>query len=758
MKSHFTKGEIMKYSRCRAVLGTLAIVSLSLSCLSTSSSSQRQKLAEAERPWKNTNLSADERADLVMKEMTLDEKIQILHGNGMPQNDPVTPENALSNRGAGYVSGIPRLGIPGIDMSDAAYGVRASGVNGRYSTALPADVALAASWDTGAAFEYGALIGRELRAQGYNMSLGGGGDITREPRNGRTFEYLGEDPVLAGTMVARLIAGTESQHIMGDIKHYALNDQESGRVSADVHIDERAARESDLLAFEIGVEQGHPAAAMCAYNRVNGVFSCENNYLLNEVLKKDWKFPGFVLSDWHATHSLEKASAAGLDHEEGGDVFYGKLYKAAVQSGSIPISELDEHVHRILRSMFAAGVIDYPQRRSVVDPFAGLEAARTIEEDGIVLLKNDRAALPLHVAKIHSIAVIGAHSDVGMISGGGSAQVDPPGGNAIAHPGQDTTRPPEEIWFPTSPLKAIAARAPNAVVKYDSGADPAAAAAAAKDADVAIVFAYQWESEGMDLPDLSLPLHQDDLIAQVAAANPHTIVVLETGSPVTMPWVKAPAAILEVWYAGSDGANAVGNVLFGTVNPSGKLPNTFPESEADLPHPTLVKPPPESAHFSGPASLQQRAAGLPPFTVDYNEGVKVGYKWYDAEKTPVLFPFGYGLSYTSYSYSGLTVTSGKTIKATFTLANTGARAGAEIAEVYASLPATAQEPPKRLVGWSKVKLNAGEQRTVTVEIDPKYLSIFDVQKDGWALVPGDYTILVGGSSQNLPLKTVANLK
>ena len=244
----------------------------------------------------------------------------------------------------------------------------------------------------------------------------------------------------------------------------------------------------------------------------------------------------------------------------------------------------------------------------------------------------------------------------------------------------------------------------------------------------------------------------------MAAANPHTIVVLETGSPVTMPWVNAPAAILEAWYAGSDGANAVGNVLFGTVNPSGKLPNTFPESEADLPHPTLVKPPPRPQHFSGHVSPLQEAKGLPPFQVDYTEGAEVGYKWYDAEKKSVLFPFGYGLSYTSYGYSGLSVAPGKTIEATFTVANTGARAGAEIAEVYASLPASAQEPPKRLVGWSKVQLNSGEKQTVTVEIDPKYLSIFDVHKDEWTLVPGDYTILVGGSSQDLPLKAVVNLR
>lgn len=746
----------MKHSHLHAVLGVSILVFLSLSCASTKGFSQPQKPAQLERPWMNTSLSPDARADLVLKEMTLDEKIQLIHGNGMPMFD-VTPVTVLSNRGGGYVSGIPRLGIPAIDMCDAAYGVRGSADNGRYSTALPADVALAASWDPAEAFDYGALIGRELRAQGYNMSLGGGVNLTRDPRDGRTFEYLGEDPVLAGSMVARLIAGTESQHVMGDIKHYAFNDQESGRSSADAQIGERAGRESDLLAFEIGVEQGHPAAVMCAYNRVNGVYSCENNYLLTSVLKKEWQFPGFVVSDWGGTHSLEKASAAGLDQEQGGSVFYGDRYKAAVQAGTIPMTELDEHVHRILRSMFAAGVIDYPQRRSVVDPFAGLATARRVEEDAIVLLKNQQAVLPLDAAKIHRIAIIGAHSDVGMISGGGSAQVDPPGEMAFVPPVPGATPPNVEVWFPTSPLKAIAARAPNAVVKYDSGSDPAAAAGLAKDADVAIVFAYQWESEGRDLASLSLPLNQDDLIAQVAAANPHTIVVLETGSPVTMPWVKAPAAILEAWYAGSDGANALGNVLFGTVNPSGKLPNTFPESEAELPRPTLVKPPPRSMHFSGKVSPLQRAAGLPPFTVDYHEGVEVGYKWYDAEKKPVLFPFGYGLSYTSYRYADLNVSAGKTMTATFTLTNTGARAGAEIAEVYASLPVSAHEPPKRLVGWSKVKLAPGEQRTVTVEIDPKYLSIFDVQKNSWTLLPGDYTILVGGSSQDLPLKTTVQL-
>jgi beta-glucosidase len=722
-------------------------------------SQRRHQPTKSTGPWADASLSPDERADLVIKEMTLDEKIAMLHGVGMPTEDPLTQENMPSNRGVGYEVGVPRLGIPGIDMSDAAYGVRSSGANGRYATALPANVAAAASWDTDAAYEYGKLIGTELRAQGYNMSLGGGVDITREPRNGRTFEYLGEDPILAGTLVARLIEGTQSQHVIGDIKHYAFNDQESGRNSVNITISKRAARESDLLAFEIGVERGHPAAVMCSYNRVNGDFACENKWLLTDVLKKDWQFPGFVVSDWGGTHSAEKASAAGLDNEQPGRVFYEAKYKAAVEAGTIPQAELDDHVHRILRSMFAAGVIDFPRERGVVDPLAGLEVARKIEEGGIVLLKNKAATLPLAPVRLHTIAVIGAHSDVGMISGAGSAQVDPPGGNAIAPPGKGATHWQEEIWFPTSPLKAIQARAPNATVKYDSGDDPATAAALAKTADVAIVFAYQWESEGMDLPTLTLAHNQDALIAAVAAANPHTVVVIESGSPVTMPWVDAPAAILEAWYAGSDGANALGNVLFGSVNPSGKLPNTFPKSEADLPHPALMQPPPASRRYDGAAATpEQEAKGLPPFQVVYDEGIKVGYKWYDAEKKPVLFPFGYGLSYTTYHYSGLTVTPGDKVKVTFTLSNTGPRAGAEIAEVYAALPASAEEPPKRLVGWSKVQLKAGEKKNVEVEIDPKYLSIFDEGKDAWTLLPGDYTIMVGGSSDKLPLKATVSLK
>jgi beta-glucosidase len=708
-------------------------------------------------PWSNSSLSPDERASMVVKEMTIDEKINMLHGTGMQGLSPMSPLAVSSNRGAGYVPGIPRLGIPAIQMSDAAYGVRSSGENGRYSTALPSDVAGAASWDLDAAYEYGALIGRELRAQGFNMSLGGGTNLTREPRNGRTFEYLGEDPVLAGKMVGSVMKGLQAQHVLGDIKHYALNDQESGRNAVNITIDKRAARESDLLAFEIGLQESDAAAVMCSYNRMDGDYACENKYLLTDVLKKDWKFKGFVLSDWGGTHSTEKASAAGLDHEQPGWIFYGDDFKKAVESGKIPAAELDDHVHRILRAMFATGVIDDPPQKSVVDVVGGFEVTQKLAEQSTVLLKNDHGQLPLDASKIRSIAVIGPHADVGMISGGGSAQVDPPGGNAIMPPGKGQTRWLEKIWFPTSPLKAIRAKAPDAKVQFASGADPAAAAALAKSADVAIVFAYQWESEGMDLESLSLPEHQDELIAKVAAANPHTIVVLESGTAVTMPWVDQVSGILEAWYAGSRGAEAVANVIFGDVNPSAKLPMTFPKSEADLPHPTIVKPPKVTVDADH-QGWKRIAAGLPAFPVTYDEGVKVGYKWYDAENKPALFPFGYGLSYTTYSYSNLKVAPGKNPRVTFTVTNTGNRAGAEVAQVYASLPAAAAEPPKRLVGWSKVKLNGGESKEVTVDVDPKYLSIFNVEHNGWQLLPGDYGFMVGGSSQSLPLKESVTLK
>ncbi len=728
-----------------------------LTCLAPAQFKPKQKPANG--PWMNTTLTADQRADLVIKEMTLDEKIGLIHGTGLLGLGPMSPQSVDGNGGAGYAVGVPRLGIPGIQMTDAAYGVRSSGQNGRYATALPNNLGAAASWDLEAAYDYGRVIGSELRAQGYNMSLGGGVNLTREPRNGRNFEYLGEDPILAGKLVGQLIRGTQSQHVLGDIKHYALNNQESGRNAVNVNIDERSMRETDLLAFEIGIRDGNPAGVMCSYNRVNGVYACENKYLLTDVLKKDWKFPGFAISDWGGTHSTAKASAAGLDHEEPGEYFYGDRMKQALQAGQVPMAELDEHVHRIVRSMFATGLVDDPVEKMVVDAAAGFEVAQRIAEQSMVLLKNQNNVLPMDAGKLKSIAVIGAHADVGMISGGGSAQVDPPGGNVIMPPGERRTVWGKAVWFPTSPLKRIRAKAPNAKVEFDPGTDSTSAAALAKESDVAIVFVSRWETEGDDAPNLSLPDNQDELISKVAAANPRTIVVLETGNPVSMPWVDHVSGILEAWFAGTRGAEALANILFGDVNPSGKLPLTFPRTEADLPHVTVVKPPKESLSPSQEGDGWTRILlGLPAFQTTYDEGLKVGYKWYDAEKKPVLFPFGFGLSYTSFDYAAMKVTPGENLRVTFKVKNSGKRAGAEIAQVYASLPAATGEPPKRLVGWSKVKLNPGETKEVSVDVEPLFLSVFNPEKHAWELAPGEYTFMAGGSSQHLPLKVASTMK
>ena len=706
--------------------------------------------------WSDAGLSPDVRADLVIKEMTLDEKISLLHGQGISFLSTGPTE---SNGGAGYTKAIPRLGIPSIQMADSAYGVTLGAARGRYSTALPNDLAAASSWDPQTAFEYGALIGRELRDEGYSMSLGGGVNLAREPRDGRTFEYQGEDPLLAGTLAGNFVKGVQSQNVIGDLKHYAMNDQESGRDAVNVNIDKRAMRETDLLAFQIALGIANAGAVMCSYNLVNGDYSCENQYLLTDVLKNDFKFKGFVLSDWGGTHSAVKASHAGLDQEQPGSYFFGDDLKKAVESGAVSQQELNDHVHRVLRSMFAVGLFDHPVTTQVPDVDRGYALAQSIAEKSIVLLKNQGNVLPLD--HVRTLALIGGHADVGVLSGGGSAQVDAQGGSPVPPPKPRSNDLMSLFihpqWMPSSPLRALKVNLPKAAVSFTSGDDLAAAAAAAKQADVAIVFAYQWEAESFDLPTLDLAAEQNRLIETVAAANPKTIVVLETGSPATMPWIDKVAAVVEAWYPGIRGAQALANILTGEVNPTGKLAITFPKSDADLPHLQLVLPPPESkpnyaAMTSASDFMKIAARGLPPFQISYDEGLKVGYKWYDAEDKPVLFPFGFGLSYTTYAYSGISVAPGDTTTVSFTVKNTGKRTGTEIAEVYASLPNAAGEPPKRLVGWARVDLEPGESKQVSVPISRDRLTVYDQPSDSWKLVPGSYVIRVGGSSQDLPLQ------
>lgn len=712
-------------------------------------------------PWMDKALSPDRRAELVVEQMTLDEKLQLVHGIGMLGVGELDAESrelltSRSNGGAGFVPGIPRLGLPDLNMADSTVGVAHAAARSRYSTALPNTLALAASWDLQLAREYGALIGRELRDQGYNSSLAGGVNLMRDPRNGRNFEYLGEDPILAGKMVGQIIRGIQSQRVMGNIKHLALNDQETGRHIANVKLDKRSMRETDLLAFEIGIKYGDPSAVMCSYNRINGEYACENRWLLTDLLKNAWGFKGFVMSDWFATYSATKAALAGLDQELPGPGYFGSELRQAVENGAVPMARLDDMVKRIVRSEFAAGIVDDPPVHRVVDVVRGFEVAQKVAEQTMVLLKNS-GSLPFNSAALKSIAVIGMHADAGVLSGSGSGQVDPMGGNAVSAPPPvtDSGSPPTEgkaiwgnvwVWHRSNPLKTIRARAPAAKVQFHDGSDKAAAAALAKSSDVAVVFAVQLAGEGFDT-SLTLPFDQDALIKAVAAANPRTVVVLENGNPVAMPWINDVNAVLEAWYPGIRGAEAIAGILFGDVNPSGKLPASFARNESDLPRAAIV-PVPDGRLPNPLAGIGGKLVPGPqiaPFDIDYAEKLDVGYKWFDARDKQALFVFGHGLSYTSFEYSGIKATADGV---TFTLRNIGKRAGAEIAQIYVSLPAAAGEPPRRLVGWEKVTLAPGEMKTLTVRIDRQFLTIFNEAMDAWELIPGDYRFSVGGSSAN----------
>ena len=723
----------------------------------------------APRPWMNKSLSPDQRADLAIQQMTLDEKMNFVHGTGWNGLRPnaVVPKGSLG--GAGYVEGVERLGIPGINMADSAVGVRLSAAGSHYATLLPSVLGAASSWDPKALFLFGDVIGRELRDTGYNMSIGGGVDLAREPRNGRNFEYAGEDPLLAGTMVGQLASGVQSNQVMGDIKHYAFNDQETGRTIVNVEIGQRAARESDLLAFQIAIGIAHPAGIMCSYNKDTITppdntpdWSCENDYLLNQVLKKDFDFKGFVLSDWGGTHSTVHAFTAGLDQEQPGSQYFGDPLKQAIQSGKVPQSRLDDAVHRVLRSMFADGVIDNPPHFQEINPFRGRDDAEHIADESIVLLKNANDILPLNASSVQSIAIIGSHADVGILSGGGSAQVDAPGGNAIGqkHPGGAVWM--EHVWFPSSPLREIRKRAPNAKIAFDDGTDSAAAAKLAGNSQIAIVFVQQWMSEGMDRPTSALPvvdednkkINQDDLVNAVVAANPRTIVVLETGGPVTMPWADKVQGIVEAWYPGIGGAQSLASILFGDVNPSGRLPITFAKSDDQLPHPQVP-----GLKTSGPGGLPERGFHKEtPFDADYKaEGARVGYKWFESERKTPLFPFGFGLSYTTYEFSDLHVDAAQHT-ATLTVRNTGSRPGTETAQVYAVLPtSTGENNYKRLVGFDRVALDPGQSKTITVSLNPLTLSIFNVEKNSFEMPQGDYQILAGSSSADTPLTTTMHV-
>jgi beta-glucosidase len=702
--------------------------------------------AETPKPWMNTSLAADQRADLLLKEMTQDEKLKLVFGHfgtDMPWKNYKKHPAAIPHS-AGYVEGVPRLGIPAQFETDAGLGVAAQGTGptAREGVSLPSGLATAATWNVDLAYKGGAMIGAAARSNGFNVMLAGGVNLLREPRNGRNFEYAGEDPLLAGTMVAAQINGIQSNHIISTLKHFALNSQETGRFTLNAKIDDASARMSDLLAMQIALEKSDPGSIMCAYNRYNGFYACESDYLLNQVLKTDWAYRGYVMSDWGATHSTVAAANNGLDQQSGWEFdvapYFSGALKEAVNNGFVAPSRLDNMLKRILRTMFDKGLFEHPVSVTKIDYVAHALVSQKDAEEGIVLLKNSQNLLPLN-ANLKNIAIIGSHADVGVLAGGGSSLVYPIGGSAVKGIGP-LIWPGPMVYHPSSPLKAIQRHAPQAQVSFDAGTDLKAAAKLAAQADVAIVFAAQWIGEANDAITLALPDDQDALISAIVAANPKTIVVLETSGPVTMPWINQVGSVLEAWYPGTSGGEAIANVLFGTVNPSGHLPASFPMSESQLPRPILD---------GNPATPDVR------FDVNYHEGATVGYKWFDAKGLKPLFPFGHGLSYTTFAYSGLSskIINGN-LQVSFTVTNTGKVKGKDVPQVYVAPSLKNWEAPKRLGGFDKVELLPGESKSVSLVVDPRLLGMYDSATKTWKISAATYKVSVAHSAGDIAPNSV----
>ncbi|WP_294334279.1 glycoside hydrolase family 3 protein [uncultured Sphingomonas sp.] len=701
----------------------------------------------AAEPWRNQKLSPEARAEALVGAMTRAEKLQLIHGLFPPRATPAPADMIPS---AGYVPGIPRLGIPTLRESDASLGVanQVEQRKGDVATALPSGLATAATFDADLARAGGAMIGAEARAKTFNVLLAGGVNLTRDAWNGRNFEYLGEDPLLAGTMAGAAIEGVQSNHIVSTIKHFILNAQETGRAVLNARIDETALRESDLLAFEIAIKAGKPGSVMCAYNRIEGDYACESHRMLTDVLRGDWRYTGWVMSDWGAVHSTVKAASAGLDQESGQELdrdiyFAPDKIEAAIKAGAISEARLDEMVRRILTGVIASGLYDHPTPATAqpIDYAAHALVAQHVAEAGMVLLRNQGDLLPLaRTAK--KILLIGGHADVGVLSGGGSSQVRSVGGAPVEIPLTSGAAASfaRVTWHASSPLQAIRAKAPGAQVTYVDGRDPAAAAAAAKRADVVVVFATQWTTEAQDVDSLALPDGQDALIAAVAKANAKTVVVLETGGPVLMPWLDQVPAVLQAWYPGQRGGEAIAGILFGDVNPSGRLPISFPKSAEQLPRPKPVVPAGLNANAASDAGAGDGST-LPSWDVTYSEGANVGYRWYAAQGTKPLFPFGYGLSYTRFAFSAVRFSGGATPAVTFTVRNQGARAGAVVPQLYVT---DAQGGAARLAGWKRQWLKPGEAAQVTLAAAPHALAHW--RNGRWVIAPGRYRLALAQDS------------
>lgn len=686
----------------------------------------------------------DMRARETEARMTDDERFQLLHGI-MPipmaglTLDPARFEGIPAV--AGYVRGIPRLGVPDLLESDASLGVaNPTQLRPDQATALPSGLAIASSFNPELAFASGRMIGSETRAFGYNVLLSGGINLARDPRNGRNFEYLGEDPLLAGMLGGESIRGIQSQGVIATVKHLSLNAQETLRNTLDARIDEAGHRESDLLAFEIAIEIGQPGSVMGGYNLVNGHYACGNDHLINTVLKSEWGYPGWVMSDWGAVHDVGYFNA-GLDQQSGAQldkqIWFDEPLKAEYAAGRVSKARLSDAVCRILRSIYAVGA-DRPLTKAPIDFDANARVARQAAAEGIVLLKND-GILPL-ADSLQSIAVIGGHADIGVMSGAGSSQVTPVGGAAAVIPVGGSgimNGHARQLIVPSSPLKALQAQLPHILITFDSGYNSLTAAACAARADLAIVFATQWQCEGYDA-GMELPHGQDALIETVARANPNIVVVLETGNPVCMPWLDQVKAVIEAWYPGQKGGDSIADVLTGKTNPSGRLPLSWPVDVSQNPRPVL-------AGLGEPDGTR--------VTVTYSEGSDVGYRWFAAHSQRPQFPFGHGLTYTSFDHGPLQLTGDDVVVARFAVTNSGARPGADVPQLY--LVNAAGKPVQRLAGFQKVSLLPGETREVSLIVDRRLLANWT--GNGWTIAPGEYVFALGRSAGELGPSAVVTL-
>lgn len=654
----------------------------------------------------NTTLPPATRASLLDAQMTLDEKIALVHG--------------WPGQYVGDITNNARLGIPGLHLSDGPAGV-SDGMQG--VTALPAPILLSASWDTNLARQYGALVGNEARAKGVHVLLGPMMNMVRVPQGGRSFETFSEDPFLASAMAASDIWGLQSQGVIANAKHFVANDQEYNRGDENSVVDDRALHEIYLPPFLASVRAG--VGSVCsAYNEINGDW-CSESVLLKSVLKSSWGFGGFVECDWGANFATDAAATNGLDLEMPTGERFGSSLEDDISSNAVPATQLDSMVERILTTMFRFGIFDNPTTgtwdATVTSP-AHAQFAENAAAQGIVLLKNNRNLLPLNVASLHSIAVIGSVAHVNAIwTGTGSAQVYLP--------------------YYLTPLDGISNWVGDEVlVNYSqgdgAGGDTNAAVQLARQSDVAIVCVGIQTGEGDDRTNLSLPFGQDGLVSAVAAANPNTIVVLYVNAGTLMPWIDQVPAALVAWYPGQEGADALAQILFGAVNPSGKLPVTFMASSNQVP---------ANTPWQYPGTNNQ---------VIYSEGMLMGYRWYDASNVPPLFPFGFGLSYTTFSYSNLVVgpvsPSGQA-QISFDLTNTGPQSGAEVAQLYLGFPSAAAEPPKQLKGFQKVFLAPGQGQRVTLNLNWQDLAYWDVAAQAWTVPQGYYQVMVGASSRDIRL-------